>query len=125
MIVESLETEMNVTLSNKTYLTLKWVVQIALPALGALYSGLAGFWGFPKALEVVGSLALIAAFLGVLLGVSSAGYRRMNEVDGGSLNQVGTDPETGMAHLALELTKLPDDLMTNDTVTFKVGPKPN
>ena len=32
-------------LSNKMYDVLKWVVIIVLPAISALYSGLAGVWG--------------------------------------------------------------------------------
>ena len=61
-------------LSNKTYDILKWVAQIALPALGALYFGLAQIWGFPYGEEIVGTIAVIDTFLGTLLGISSAQY---------------------------------------------------
>lgn len=64
-------------LSNKVYDKLKWVVQIVLPAIGALYAGLAIIWGkdaFPNSTEVVGSIALLATFLGSVLGISSKAY---------------------------------------------------
>lgn len=61
-------------LSNKTYDLLKWVAQIALPALGTLYAGLAVIWGFPYGEEIVGTILAVDTFLGALLGISSAKY---------------------------------------------------
>ena len=61
-------------MSNKTYDILKWIAQILLPALGALYFGLAKIWGFPYGTEIVGTISLLDAFLGALLGISSDKY---------------------------------------------------
>jgi uncharacterized membrane protein YuzA (DUF378 family) len=61
-------------ISNALYDILKWVAQILLPALGALYAALAGIWGFPLGTEIVGSIAAVDLFLGALLGISSANY---------------------------------------------------
>ena len=64
-------------LSNKAYDALKWIAQVALPALGTLYAALSGIWGFlPFGEEIVGSIIAIDAFLGVLLGVSTAKYNK-------------------------------------------------
>lgn len=63
-------------MSNKTYDLLKWIAQIALPSLGTLYFALAGIWGFPYGEEIVGTLTAIDAFLGALLGLSSAQYHK-------------------------------------------------
>ncbi len=63
-------------MSNKVYDVLKWIAQILLPALGALYFGLAGIWNFPYAEEIVGTITVIDAFLGVLLGISTALYHK-------------------------------------------------
>lgn len=41
-------------LKNKTYDLLKWVALILLPALGALYFGLASIWGLPYGEEEIG-----------------------------------------------------------------------
>lgn len=63
-------------MSNKCYDVLKWIALILLPALGALYFGLAQIWGFPYAEEIVGTISVIDAFLGALLGISTANYNK-------------------------------------------------
>lgn len=62
------------SMSNATYDKLKFIAQILLPALGALYFGLAGIWGFPYGEQIVGTITVIDTFLGVILGISSANY---------------------------------------------------
>ena len=65
-------------MSNKTYDILKWIAQYALPAAGALYLALSKIWGFPAGEEVMGTVAAIDTFLGVILGISSANYNKQN-----------------------------------------------
>lgn len=65
-------------MSNKTYDILKWVAQIALPAVGTLYAAVAGIWGFPYGEEIVGTILAIDTFLGALLQVSTAKYNKAN-----------------------------------------------
>lgn len=67
---------MSTLLSNKQYDVLKWVAQILLPALGTLYFALAGIWGFPFGEQIVGTITAIDTFLGVILGISSASYKK-------------------------------------------------
>lgn len=107
-------------LGDRTYDYIKFLAQIVLPVIGTLYFGLAQLWGFPHAAEVVGTITLIDTALGGLLSISSAGYRRSNDPNAGSLVQVGSHPETGMPHLALTLNKTPDELMEKNTITLKV-----
>lgn len=64
------------TVSNKTYDLLKWIAMILLPALGALYSGLAGIWGLPYAEQIVGTITAVNTFLGATLMVSTAKYNK-------------------------------------------------
>jgi len=66
-------------MSNKVYDILKWIALIFLPALGALYFGLAKIWGFPYATEIVGTISVVDAFLGALLGISTANYNKEQE----------------------------------------------
>lgn len=66
---------MNSFLSNKTYDVLKWVALVLLPALGTLYFGLAGIWGFPYGEQIVGTITVIDTFLGVILGISTVQYK--------------------------------------------------
>lgn len=63
-------------MSNRTYDILKWVAQIALPAVGTLYFALSSIWGLPMGEEVVGTITAVDAFLGALLGISTAQYEK-------------------------------------------------
>ena len=63
-------------MSNKMYDVLKWIAMVLLPALATLYFALAGIWGFPYGEEVVGTITAVDTFLGVLLGISSAQYKK-------------------------------------------------
>jgi hypothetical protein len=61
-------------LKNKTYDVLKYIAQIALPAVATLYFALASLWNLPYAEQVVGTITAIDTFLGTLLHVSSNTY---------------------------------------------------
>lgn len=63
-------------LKNKTYDILKWIALYLLPALGTLYFALSGIWGLPYGEQVVGTITAADTFLGVLLGISSATYKK-------------------------------------------------
>lgn len=63
-------------LSNKGYDILKWIALYLLPALGTLYFALSGIWGLPYGEQVVGTITAADTFLGVLLGISSANYKK-------------------------------------------------
>ena len=65
-------------MSNKMYDVLKWIAMVFLPALATLYFALAGIWGFPYGEEVVGTITAVDTFLGVLLGLSAAQYKKKN-----------------------------------------------
>lgn len=65
--------------STKTYDTLKWIAQYLLPAAGTLYFALAGIWGLPFGEQIVGTITAVDTFLGVLLGISSANYKKSLE----------------------------------------------
>lgn len=99
------------TFNNKVYDVLKWLAQYLLPAIGALYFALARIWNLPYAEEVVGTVAAIDTFLGVLLGISSANYQG----DGNLLASV--KDEDGMT---VELYDDLDKLAEKDKVVLKV-----
>lgn len=63
-------------LSNKVYDVLKWIALYLLPALGTLYFALSGIWGLPYGEQIVGTITAADTFLGVLLGISSANYKK-------------------------------------------------
>ena len=59
-------------LPGPVYTALKWVVLIALPALGVFYSALSGIWGLPLAEEISQTCNVVALAGGALIGVSAA-----------------------------------------------------
>ena len=67
-------------MSNKVYDILKYIAQIVLPTIATLYFGLAQIWGLPYAEQIVGSISLIDAALGTILGISTAQYKKKLEV---------------------------------------------
>lgn len=68
-------------MNNKIYDILKWVAQLLLPALGALYFALAGLWGYPYGEQIVGTITALDAFLGAILGISTVQYNKENKTE--------------------------------------------
>ena len=64
------------TMNDKTYDILKWIALIVLPAVGTLCFTLASIWGLPYGDQVVGTITAVDTFLGALLGVSNAKYKK-------------------------------------------------
>lgn len=71
-----------ITMPDKLYDILKFVATVALPALGALYAGLASIWGFPFGAEIDRTVLLVIACLDTLLGITvakaSSDYKKTN-----------------------------------------------
>lgn len=63
-------------MSNKMYDVLKWIATVVLPAIGTAYAGLAIIWGFPYGEELLGTLGIVEVFLGSILQISSAKYKK-------------------------------------------------
>lgn len=72
-------------LGDKAYSALKSLATIGLPAVGALYFALAQIWGLPEPEKVVGTIASVNTFVGVLLGVSSRSYNNSNVMYDGTI----------------------------------------
>lgn len=66
-------------ISNQTYDILKWIAQYLLPAAATLYFALASIWGLPYGEQIVGTITAVDAFLGVILGISSANYKKEHD----------------------------------------------
>ena len=62
-------------LKNKIYTGLKWVLAVAVAPTIALITGLGELYGFNTTL-IVGTISLIATFLGALIGVSNYNYKK-------------------------------------------------
>lgn len=101
-------------LSNKLYDKLNFLVKVILPGLGTLYFAIAGFWGAPNAQEVVGTIAAVAAFLGLFLTASARQY------DGAGDLVVTTDEEDGQVYLSADLNKHPSSFKNKKNVVLNV-----
>lgn len=102
-------------LPNGVYDWLKWTTLILLPAFATLYYTLGMIWGFPNITEIVGSIAAVQTFLGVLLGLSTFSYNRSDaNIDGDIL----IDRESQMASLIFNSDA--NALQHKSTVQFKV-----
>ena len=66
-------------MSNKMYDFLRFIAEILLPALGALYAALGQFWPFPYIEQIVGTVAAIDTFMGALLKVSKNKYDKSQQ----------------------------------------------
>ncbi len=63
------------SLSNKTYDFLKWLLIKVVPALILLIEGLGLLYGWDTKI-VIGTISLIATFLGTILGISTSNYNK-------------------------------------------------
>jgi hypothetical protein len=113
----------------KLYDRLKWVAQIFLPALGALVFALSGVWGFDTTGKIVGSIAAVDAFLGLLLKKSNDNYAidlatlyqaemsNPNNFDGDLYISPG---EGENPDLTAAWNEHPDEFKDKETVTLRV-----
>lgn len=64
------------TLSNKVYDIIKWIVVIVLPALATLYNVLAATWGWPYADQITTTITAVNVFLGTAMMISTYQYNK-------------------------------------------------
>ena len=102
-------------LSNTTYDRLSWGVRIFLPAVSALYFGLAQVWGLPAAEQVIGTIALVSVFIGSLIGLSNRSY----EGEGQIITEIDDD---GLPQLTLKLDETLEELVNRKQVVLQVHP---
>jgi hypothetical protein len=106
-------------LSNNAYNIMKRVVTVVLPAISSLYFGLAQIWDLPAPEQVVGTIALITTFLGVLLGISSSQYNHSEQAYDGTV-VVSPKPDGGTLY-SLEMNEDVDKLKDMDSLRFRVS----
>lgn len=105
-------------LSNRTYDIGKKAAQVVLPAAGALYFALAQIWGFPYAEEVLGTIAAVNAFVGLVLGFSTKSYNKSDSKYDGTID---VEQKEDAKVFSLNLHSDPDELDQKNQVVFKVN----
>lgn len=107
-------------LPSKVYDFMKWLIQVVIPAFGALYYGLAQiFQSFPNPEGVVAALALVCAFLGVVLGISSRQYFRSDQVFDGAV--VMAPGENGDLEAHAGLVTPPEKIADKTHIVLRVA----
>lgn len=109
-------------LSNKAYDWLKFIAQILLPGVGALYFGLADIWNLPFGDQVVGTIVVVDTFLGLFLGSQTRAYNRSDAKYDGVIHVSEDDEGRKAASLILKNYENPADVVEQDEVLFKVTP---
>lgn len=106
-------------ISNKHYDLLKRVVTIILPGLATLYAALSIIWGWPNTEAVVGTLAAVTTFGGVLMRFSTKSYESSDDRYDGELITTGYDPDTGIPSLSLNITGDPNQLIEKSEIVLR------
>ena len=65
-------------MSNKVYNIIKWTLLVGYPPTIALITGLGELYNFDTTL-VVGTISLLATFVGAVTGVSNYNYKKNNK----------------------------------------------
>ena len=66
-------------MDSRVFDIIRFIGEVLLPALGALYFGIAKIWGLPFGQEIVGTIAVITTFVGAVVGVSRNKYNKLKE----------------------------------------------
>jgi hypothetical protein len=103
-----------VNLSNSAYDKLKFLVQIVLPGLAALYVGLAQLWSLPEPTAVAGTIAAVAAFLGLFLSRQAASYEGAGDL------VLHKDVKDGEVYQSVDWNDHPGTLKDGQNVTLNV-----
>lgn len=102
-------------LGDSSYNVIKKSATIVLPALGTLYFALAQIWGLPKAEEVMGSIAAINTFLGVVVQISKKSYYASGAQYSGEIEVNGE----GMARIVFD--EHPEKVIQQSEATFRIA----
>ena len=107
-------------LGDGAYNVVKKSATIVLPALGTLYFTLSQIWGLPHAEAVVGTIAAVNTFLGVIIQISKKSYYSSNAPYVGEI-KVQESPDGSRKVFSLVVDGDPEALEYMDQATFKIN----
>jgi len=109
-------------LNDSSYKAVKHTAALILPAVGTLYFAIAQIWHLPHAEEVIGTIAAVNTFFGVVLGVSSKSYNN-SDVKPQYVGEVAFEAVDGDETTKRMVTRLnthPQVIASMNQVTFGV-----
>ena len=107
---------MKFNISDKTYNRLNNTVKLILPALGTLYFTFANVWGLPYGEQVVGSIAALTVFLGVVLTLAKKVWSQTAD---GQIVVDQSDPTKDVYSLEMGIPL--EDIASKKQITLNVG----
>jgi hypothetical protein len=125
MAEHAAKTGLALSLPDGIYNTLRRIVELVLPGIGAFYAALSQIWGddiFPAPHKVVATFAALAVLGGLALSASRKAYEGSGDAPpGGYDGKVVEDiNEDGKAVLRLQLdTSAAEDLLNKKQLVFK------
>lgn len=72
MATKKTTTQSGLIMSNKTYDILKFIAQILLPALAALWATIATIWDLPLGNQIEQTITAVVIFVDAVLGITLA-----------------------------------------------------
>lgn len=122
-------TKTTTLLSNTNYNILKHVAAIGLPALAALYYAIAQIWHISHPGQIMATISAINAFLGAILGISTAQYNSNSKYNGVlevidamdkktfalNLGDTNLDDLENMSEVILKVTSVPPSSASTGT----------
>lgn len=112
-------TDSGFVISDGLYKKLKFLVQVVLPAFSTLYFTLGNVYHWDNVEQVIGTLAAVATFVGVVLGITSKNYNNSDLPFAGTIH-ITESPE-GVKTYSLIMNGDPEDIDTLTDVKFKVA----
>ena len=100
--------------SNKWYDRLKYIQMIFLPALAAAILALNSYWDIPNQDRIVGTIGVVAVFMGALL------RKAANDYGGAGDLILHKDLQDGQVYLSADWDVHPDTLKEGQNVTLNV-----
>lgn len=107
-------------LGDTTYDKLKHTVVLAFPALGALYFALAQVWNLPHPEQVVGTIAAVNTFLGLLVNAAKKSYDNSDTKYAGDVAFEAVDGDETTKRMVAHLNTHPQVIASMDTALFRV-----
>lgn len=106
-------------MTDKSYSFFRNLTQYYLPASGTLYFALASIWGLAYGEQILGTIAAVNIFLGVILGISTKMYNAgPNKYDGAL---VVNDIDPHIDTYSLEMMGPLEDLKDKSQITLKIA----
>jgi imidazoleglycerol phosphate synthase glutamine amidotransferase subunit HisH len=107
-------------LNDASYAAVKHGAALVLPALGALYFALAQIWHLPNPEEVIGTIAAVNTFLGVVLGVATKSYNNSDTKYAGDVAFEAVDGDETTKRMVARLNTHPQVIASMNEARFRV-----